>query len=224
MFHTCLAHGHDVGVALHQNGPVLAHNGVAGHVDSIQRTGLVIQRALRAVDVFRDLLVRLKRPSTKADEPACDVPDRKDDAPSVKIVEGSIFARLAQTTGHKPLVLVASLSRCHGQCPLFGPGSLRTIAQSKAVDGLVGEAPAAEISQAHALALAGLQQLLRIPLLGPSRQIGQAFPLGLLLEFFGGQLTLLDLNSVLPRQPTQSLRIRQLLVFHQERDRTAALA
>ena len=117
MLHPRLAHGHDVGVALYQNGPVLPHNGVPSHVDAIQSAGFVVERALRAVDVFRDLLVRLERPATKTDEPPRDVPNGENHTPTIKVIECSVLALLAQATGHKPLVLVSSLSSGPASAP-----------------------------------------------------------------------------------------------------------
>ena len=67
-------------------------------------------------------------------------------------------------------------------------------------------------------------ELLLEPFLGPSGEVGEALPLGLLGLFFRRQLPLLNLNSVFPGQPAQGLRIGELLVLHQERHSAAPLA
>ena len=224
MLHAGLAHGHDIGIAFHKDGAVLANDGVPRHVDAIEGPGLVVQRTLRAVDVLGNFLVLFKGPAPEADEPARDIPDGENHPAAVEIIQRAIFPLLAQPAGQQPLLLVACLLGRRRKGAFFRPRTLRTVAQREILQDRVREITAPEVADAHTLALSGLPQLLGEPLLGPTRQVRKALALGLLLQLLGRQLPLLDLDAVLARQPAKGFRIGELFVLHEERHGASALA
>ena len=216
-------HGHDVRVAFHEDGAVFPHDLVSRLVDAVQRPGFVIQRALRAVDVLGDLLVRLECPSAESDDPAGHVADGENDPPSVEIVQGSVFPTFCQPADFQPLLLISRLLCGLDKRPRLPPGRIRTVSDDEIADRGVTKSALTEVAEADALAFPRLHHLLGEPLLRPRRQVGQALPLGLLLLFLLRQLALLDLDAILVGQPPQRLRIGELLVLHQKCHGAAAL-
>jgi len=185
-------------------------------VDAVECPRLVVERALGAVDVFGDLLVGFERPAAEANESAGHVPDREHHPAAVEIVERAVLALLAEPARQQPLLLIAGLPGRLGEGAVLTPRGVRAVADGKIGQGGIAEATLSEVPQADALALPGLMELLLEPFLGPGGQIGEAFAFGLLGLLLGGQLPLLDFDAVFVGEPTERLRIGELLVLHQE--------
>ena len=100
----------------------------------------------------------------------------------------------------------------------------QVIAQPKLLDDIIAKTPATKIPQAngHAISMV-VKQILKI-LACPLVDYEHGLAFALLLFLLVGEFTLFDLNMVFVSEPTQSLRICHLLMFHDKIDRRSTLA
>jgi hypothetical protein len=212
----------DVRVAFHQVAQLLLHDGALGMVDAVERAALVVEYALRTVEVLGELLVALQRTRTEGDGLAAETQDRKGDAPSEEVpsTAAAIIAPL-DPSGLLQDLGVESVGRgCCGE----RVAELWHIAQLERADGGITEAALVEVGEADALALIAVPQLLHAPRHGPLLHHSEALALALLHLLFGRLLLLRQVDVVPLGQPTNGLHVAQVLVFLQERDAIAALA
>ena len=153
MLHARLVQGHDVGVAFHQQDPVLAHDGRPREVQPVEHVALVVQRAFRAVEVLRDVLVLAQGPPAEADDPARRVPDGEHHAAPEEVVGGAV-AFLRKPCGDEAVEGVAGLERRlrHGVPPFWAP------ADAEVGDGVIAEPAAPEVPEGYAAPFVGAVQ------------------------------------------------------------------
>ena len=181
----------------------------------------MINLRIRRIDVFLLHALRggIKLSATKGHHLAADVQPRENGTTGKTIVE-SFLIFSTKTRFHQKLLLV-SLALC-----LVGQGvTLREgKAQLEFLNNVVTDATTAEILLADGLSvdivLQNLMEILTRPLVHHKHRL----TLTLLAFLVFVQFTLLNLNVVFLRQPTQCLGIGNLLVLHQEIHGIAALA
>ena len=218
--HPRLVHRHHVGVALHQEAPLLLDDGGLGKVHAVQDPALVVEGALGRVEILGDLLVRGQRAAPKSNDPARHIPNREHDPALEEIPQRSVLALLAQACLDQLLGGVSCFLRCCGQ----GVPRIGAVANQERVEDVVPESALHEITAADGLAGIGVAHLVHEPLGRPTHEVGEAFLGGSRRDFLGGALLLLHLDVVPTGQHAQRFRIARLFQFHEERHDAAPLA
>ena len=220
VFHPCLVHGHHVGVSLHQEAPLLLQDGRLRQVHAVEHPRLVVQDAFGGVEVLRDLLVGRQGPSSKSNDPACDVSDREHDAALEKVPQGTVVSLFAEARFDK---LVVRVTRCRTRLG-HGVPRIGAVTNQELVEHVVAKATLHEVAPANGLACVRCVELGREPLLGPSHQVAQAFLRRGRRQFFRCGRGLLNFNVVPAGQHSECLRVTDLLEFHQKRHQAPSFA
>ena len=113
--HPRLVHRHHVGVALHQEAPLLLDDGGLGEVHAVQDLALVVEGALGRVEVLGDFLVCGQGTAPKPNDAACHIPNREHDPALEEVPQRSVLALLAQACLDQLLRSVSRFLRCRGQ-------------------------------------------------------------------------------------------------------------
>ena len=218
--HPRLVHRHHVGVALHQEAPLLLDDGGLGEVHAVQDLALVVEGALRRVEVLGDFLVCGQGAAPKPNDAACHIPDWEHDPALEKVPQRSVLALLAQASLDQLLGGVSCFLRCGGQSvPRIG-----AVANQKRVEDVVPESALHEIAAADGLAGIGVAHLVHEPLGRPTHEVGEALLGGSRRDFLGGALLFLHLNVVPTGQHAQCFGIARLFQLHKERHDAAPFA
>ncbi len=216
-----LVHRDHVGVTFHQDALVGLGDAVLGLEDAVERAALVVDLALRAVDIFGDALVGLQGTAAEGDYAAADGVDREHDPVEEAVVElAAPLPFQAKTGSHEVFFLVAGLQGGGGKSQRARGG----VAQAELADGLVGEFALAEVTQADGLAHFAVPQHVGIELLGIFAHHQQALIAHAAGDLLGRLLFLHDFDVVLLGQVAQGFPVTEVLVLHQEGDGIAGLA
>ena len=213
-------HGHHVGVPLHKEAPLLLDDVGLGEVHAIQHLRLVVEDALRRVEVLGDFLVCGQCAASKPNDTARHIPNREHHPSFEEVPQRPVVALLAQPGFHQFLSSVPGFlgRRGHG-VPRIG-----AVANQERVEHVVAKAPFHEVAAPNGLSGLGGAHLVHEPLGRPSDQVAQSLLGRGGRDFLGGALFFLNLDVVPTRQHPQRLRVARLLQLHQERHHTSSLA
>ncbi len=211
-----------IGVALHQIAEALLHDALLRVRDAVERAALVVEHALRTVEVLRELLVALERARTETDGLAAEAEDGEGDTTREEIPRcaGAIIAPLdpARFLQHFRVEAVGLCSVCE-RIALLGH-----VTELEGLDGGIAEAAFVEVREADAFAFVGVPQLVHAPVERPLLHHGDAFTLALLDLLFGCLLFFRQVDGVALGQPPDRLHVAEVLVLLQEFDGITRLA
>ena len=210
VFDPGLVHGHDVRVAFHKEASLLLVDGLFGQMHAIEHLGLVVQDALRRVEVLGDFFVRRQRSPAKPNDPARHIPDREHDTAFEEIPQRAVVPLFAQAGLHEFFGRVARLLRRCGH----GVPRIRTVSNHERVKHVVAKPPFHEVAPSNGLAGVGVPHLVHEPLGRPSHEVGQAFLGGGGRQLLGRGRLFLHLDVVALRKHPQRLWVTGLFQFH----------
>ena len=113
--HAGLVHRHDIGVSLHEEAPLLLHNGGLGQMHAIQHLGLVVQDAFRRIEILRNFFVRGQRSPPEPNDTTCDVPNRKHHSTFEKVPDRAVLPLFAKPGFDEFLRWIARLLGSRGK-------------------------------------------------------------------------------------------------------------
>ena len=187
---------------------------------AIEHLGLVVQDALRRVEVLGDFFVRRQRSPAKPNDPARHIPDREHDTAFEEIPQRAVVPLFAQSGLHEFFGRVARLLRRCGH----GVPRVRTVPNHERVEHVVAKPPFHEVAPSNGLSSVGVPHLVHEPLGRPGHEVGQAFLGGGGRQLLRCGRLFLHLDVVALRKNPQRLWVTGLFQFHQKRHHVPALA
>ena len=206
---------HDVELAFHEVGEVLAADGMASLIKSEEVAPLVEQRSLAGVDILAGVLLRRYLSAAEAYDTAVEVVEGEHQAVAEGVVKSAVLRTAQHADIHQHVLAVALLAH------VVEKGvACRCIANAEVGQrALVGVAVASLREERPSLLHLRLEEL-------GGRLDGNKLRLALLVAclLFRRCLLLLDVDVVFLGKEAQRLYERHILMFLEERDGVAMLA
>ncbi len=208
--------GHDVGVALDDDGPAALGDLLLGEVDAVEDLGLLVDRGLGGVEVLGSVVVVAELARAEADDLAADVLDRPHE-PAAEAVDGAAAAVLGEPGEDQLLVGKALAAQEAGEVVPAGRG----VAHAEVLGGGLVEAALGEELPAD-LGLGGAE-LLGVVAGGGLVGLDQADALAALVAGVVAALLVPQRDARLGGEALDRLREGEVVDLHHEGDGVAAL-
>lgn len=208
--------GHDVGVALDDDGPAGLRDVLLREVDAVQHLRLLVDRGLGGVEVLRPVVVVAELAGTEADDLAGRVADRPHQ-PAAEAVDGAAAAVLGEARGDQLPVTEPLAPEVAGEVVPAG----RAVADAEVggrrlVEAALGKELPADLRL-------GTVQLLDIELGGGLVRLDQPDALAALVGGVVAALLVAQGDARLGGEPLDRLGEGEVVDLHHERDGVAAL-
>ncbi len=208
--------GHDVGVALDDDGAAGLGDVLLGQVDAVQHLGLLVDRGLGGVQVLGAVVVVAQLAGTEADDVARGVADRPHE-PAAEAVDGAAPPVLGEAGGDQFLVAEPLAAQVAGEVVPAG----RAVADPEVGGGVLVEAALGEERPAD-LGLGALQGT-DVELGGGLVGLDQPDAFAALVGGVVAALLVAQGDARLGGEALDRLREGEVVDLHHEGDRVAAL-
>lgn len=208
--------GHDVGVALDDDGAAGLGDVLLGQVDAVQHLGLLVDRGLGGVEVLRAVVVVAELAGAEADDLPGGVADGPHQ-PAAEAVDGAAAAVLGEAGGDQFLVAEALAAQIAGEVVPAG----RAVADAEVGGGVLVEAALGEELPAD-LGLGALQRA-DVELGGGLVGLDQPDAFAALVGGVVAALLVAQGDARLGGEALDRLREGEVVDLHHEGDRVAAL-
>lgn len=208
--------GHDVGVALDDDGPAGLRDVLLREVDAVQHLRLLVDRGLGGVEVLRPVVVVAEFAGTEADDLAGRVADRPHQ-PAAEAVDGAAAAVLGEARGDQLPVAEPLAPEVAGEVVPAGRAVADAeVGSRRLVEAALGEELPADLRL-------GAVQLLDIELGGGLVRLDQPDALAALVGGVVAALLVAQGDARLGGEPLDRLGEGEVVDLHHERDGVAAL-